>query len=212
MSRHKENRVTFKVAKLRRQNRNGPKPGPKLMPSRLEAGQYQTVWPYVWIKSSPIFPKSVQKVATPIFISPNKLYPELYKIAQSGHADTKLHLTCRFANALAINYRHLRKIDRSFARPAAFVDTSSYVASHHSHYEAHLCAVCMAIVLICPWIQCQAAGLPTMANEQSISLRCLCYQLNEVHDFHEKRSVQFGSYQCDQMATLFVQFLASKNN
>ena len=81
-----------------------------------------------------------------------------------------------------------------------------------THYEAlfwhYLRGECIDLRLH----SAPAAGLPTMANEQSISLRCLCYQLNEVHDFHEKRSVQFGSYQCDQMATLFVQFLASKNN
>ena len=37
----------------------------------------------------------------------------------------------------------------------------------------------LASVLICPWIQHQAAGLPTTANERSISLRCL--RLRVIH-------------------------------
>ena len=78
--------------------------------------------------------------------------------------------------------RHLREADRSLAQtahwpsPPASFDSSSYVASHHSHYEVHFDTVCRASVLICPWIQRQAAGLPTTANKWSISLRCLCWR------------------------------------
>ena len=73
---------------------------------------------------------------------------------------------------LGSKQRHLREVDYSLARPAASVDSSSYVASHSSHYEAHFGTPCGAMS---PHIQRQAAGLPSMANERSISLRCLWF-------------------------------------
>ena len=65
------------------------------------------------------------------------------------------------------------KVDCSLALPACLL-LLAYVASCSSCYEAHFGALCRGSVLICPWIQCLAAGLPTKANQQSISLRCLC--------------------------------------
>ena len=65
--------------------------------------------------------------------------------------------------------------------PPASVDTSSYVVSCKRRYETHFGTVCEVIELICHWIQCQAAGLPTMTNEQSISLGCLWIYLQSVH-------------------------------
>ena len=82
--------------------------------------------------------------------------------------------------------------------PPAFVDTSSYVASCH---KKHFGTVCKASVLIWPRIQRQAAGLPTMANEQSISLRCLCiypkgeYQLIITHWIERAENIHcWGKY------------------
>ena len=55
-------------------------------------------------------------------------------------------------------HRHLREVESTLALPAclpAFVDSSSYVTSHSSHYEALFGAICRASVLICPRIQTQ---------------------------------------------------------
>ena len=48
------------------------------------------------------------------------------------------------------HHRHLREVDHSQAQPPAFVDTSSYVASRHSHHKIHFGTVCGASILICP--------------------------------------------------------------
>ena len=84
---------------------------------------------------------------------------------------------------LGFNSRYLREVDYSLARPTrlpASVDSSTYVASRSSHYEPHFGALCWVSLLNCPWIQRQAAGLPTTANEWSISPRCLWVLFSDV--------------------------------
>ena len=88
-------------------------------------------------------------------------------------------------------HRHLNKQTAHWPGPPAFVDTSSYVACHCCRHKTHFGAVCGASVLICPCILHQAAGLPTTANEQPISLRCLSQQvLIKSHPMCNKKVAQ----------------------
>ena len=79
---------------------------------------------------------------------------------------------------LSLNPETSKEIDRSWPSPTAFVDSISYVAKRR---KTHFGTVCCASVLICPRVQCHDCLLvvspPTMADEQSISLRCLCLNL-----------------------------------
>ena len=73
----------------------------------------------------------------------------------------------------SLHHRHLNKQTVHWFGPHTFVDTSSYVASHH---KTSFGAECWASVLICHRLRaiaCIAAGLHTMANERSIFFRCL---------------------------------------
>ena len=81
-----------------------------------------------------------------------------------GHNERSILIRCLWFN---IRHRHLREEDSSLARPAAFVDCSSYVAICSSRYEALFGATCGSGVLICPQIQHQRHGPLTMADEQS---------------------------------------------
>ena len=70
----------------------------------------------------------------------------------------------------SLHHRHLNKQTVHWFGLPTFVDTSSYVASHH---ETSFGAECWASVLICHRLRaiaCIAAGLHTMANERSIFL------------------------------------------
>ena len=82
------------------------------------------------------------------------------------------HALLLFLGKMTLTHRRLWE-SRLFVGPACLL-LLAYVASCSSCYEAHFGVLCRGSVLICPWIQCLAAGLPTKANQQSISLRCLC--------------------------------------
>ena len=99
------------------------------------------------------------------------------------------YLRSQTALLLTDHHRHLICID-CFLRPSppAFVDSSSYLASH---YKTSFGTVCGASVLICPRMHCHNSftqvGPQTMANEQCTYLDVYAdhYAINwQVHSFN----------------------------